>query len=221
MNDMSTYKIIDCDIVENLCKIKKILDFDTTVYYRRDKIMYCGNCGNEIKEGEKFCGRCGAPVEQSAETPVVPRPSKQPKVTNITNKSFSINSRILAVISAALLLISMNLNYVSYQIVNWSIKLCDIYDYASELTTDYTVYYVFYVLIFVGIFLFFKLTNHRVLSFIGCIGIFVEVAALLYITFSFSREASAYYSTIYSFGLGLYLHIAGLIVQLVSAIMKD
>ncbi|MCD8028209.1 MAG: zinc ribbon domain-containing protein [Erysipelotrichaceae bacterium] len=184
--------------------------------------MYCGNCGNKIKEGEKFCGRCGVPVEQSAETPVVRKLSKQPKVTSITEKSFSINSKILAVISAALLLISMNMSYVSFQIVNWSIKLCDIYDYAlAELTADYTLFYVFYVLIFVGIFLFFKLTNHRGLSFIGCVGILVEVVALLFITFNFSMEASEYYSTIYSYGLGLYLHIVGLIVQIVSAIMKD
>ncbi len=184
--------------------------------------MYCGKCGNEIKPGEKFCGRCGEPVPQSTETPVEPGPSKQPKVTSIAKKSFRINSKILAVISAALLLISMNLSYVSFQIIDWTIKLCDIYDYASsELTTDYTVFYVLYVLIFVGIFLFFKLTNHRRLSFIGCIGILVEAVFLLYITISFSSEASEYYSTIYSFGLGLYLHIAGVIVQLVSAIMKD
>lgn len=183
--------------------------------------MYCGNCGNEIKEGEKFCGRCGVPVEQSAETPVVPRSSKQPKATSIGQISFSTKSNILAVISAALLLISMNLSYVSFQIVNWSFKLCDVYDYAiSEFESDYTVFYFLYMLIFVGIFLYFKLTNRRVLSFIGCIGILIEVAALLFVTYAFSIEASDY-SMIYSFGLGLYMHIAGLIVLLVSAIMKD
>lgn len=26
--------------------------------------MYCQNCGNEVKNGEKFCGRCGTAVEQ-------------------------------------------------------------------------------------------------------------------------------------------------------------
>ena len=26
--------------------------------------MFCENCGNEIKEGEKFCGKCGKSIEQ-------------------------------------------------------------------------------------------------------------------------------------------------------------
>lgn len=24
--------------------------------------MFCGKCGNQINQGEKFCGKCGAPV---------------------------------------------------------------------------------------------------------------------------------------------------------------
>lgn len=36
--------------------------------------MFCSNCGNELKEGQRFCGVCGAPVsvkEEVAETPRV------------------------------------------------------------------------------------------------------------------------------------------------------
>ena len=25
--------------------------------------MFCSKCGNEVKDGQKFCGRCGEPVD--------------------------------------------------------------------------------------------------------------------------------------------------------------
>lgn len=27
--------------------------------------MFCSNCGNEIKDGEKFCSKCGQQVDKN------------------------------------------------------------------------------------------------------------------------------------------------------------
>lgn len=29
-------------------------------------MAFCGKCGNELKDGEKFCSSCGAPVDQAS-----------------------------------------------------------------------------------------------------------------------------------------------------------
>ena len=33
---------------------------------KREKRMFCMNCGRELKEGTKFCSSCGARVEEEA-----------------------------------------------------------------------------------------------------------------------------------------------------------
>jgi hypothetical protein len=44
---------------------------------------YCGNCGNELGEGQKFCGNCGSPVHATARVPTpeadvpIPPPPQQ------------------------------------------------------------------------------------------------------------------------------------------------
>ncbi len=42
---------------------------------------FCGQCGNELKEGATFCGECGAKVEQPALGTEIPQPVKQPEQT--------------------------------------------------------------------------------------------------------------------------------------------
>ena len=32
--------------------------------------MFCGYCGNKIKDGYKFCTKCGKPAEEDDETPI-------------------------------------------------------------------------------------------------------------------------------------------------------
>jgi len=34
--------------------------------------MYCGHCGTQVQEGQKFCSRCGRPVAGPAAAPAVP-----------------------------------------------------------------------------------------------------------------------------------------------------
>ncbi len=50
--------------------------------------MFCSNCGNEIKDGQKFCTACGTPVPEQAVTPM-PEQTITPSapVTKSGNKS--------------------------------------------------------------------------------------------------------------------------------------
>lgn len=51
--------------------------------------MFCTNCGNELKDGSRFCNACGAPVEANSEAPVAKTqampPSKESPADNQTN----------------------------------------------------------------------------------------------------------------------------------------
>jgi hypothetical protein len=48
---------------------------------------YCTNCGNELREGFRYCGSCGSPVHATArvpapeaDVPIPPPPQQQPEV---------------------------------------------------------------------------------------------------------------------------------------------
>ena len=43
-----------------------------------DNYMFCGNCGNEIKEGEKFCSSCGTPVPAEEAIKETAKSAEQP-----------------------------------------------------------------------------------------------------------------------------------------------
>ena len=50
--------------------------------------MFCKNCGNEMKDGAKFCDKCGTTIEQSKfsfETGAVAAENKHLKMTFIGN----------------------------------------------------------------------------------------------------------------------------------------
>lgn len=63
--------------------------------------MFCKNCGNELKDGLKFCPKCGSPVmpERQPEEVVYARPEGEKK------RNMNISSIILGVLAAALAVI--------------------------------------------------------------------------------------------------------------------
>ena len=34
---------------------------------------YCTTCGQEVREGDKFCAECGTPVDSPASSPLIAR----------------------------------------------------------------------------------------------------------------------------------------------------
>ncbi|MBP1550212.1 MAG: zinc ribbon domain-containing protein [Oscillospiraceae bacterium] len=66
--------------------------------------MFCKNCGNEIKDGAKFCGKCGAEQELYANLPEEPNNNGKiendanPKTTTDTKNKPGVISYILAIV---------------------------------------------------------------------------------------------------------------------------
>lgn len=56
--------------------------------------MFCKNCGNELKEGVKFCSKCGTPVGviQTSENQEVPQAVVSPDKNVIIGKSYIFNN---------------------------------------------------------------------------------------------------------------------------------
>lgn len=56
--------------------------------------MFCKNCGNELKEGVKFCSKCGTPVGviQTSENQEVPKAAVSPVKNAIIGKSYIFNN---------------------------------------------------------------------------------------------------------------------------------
>lgn len=56
--------------------------------------MFCKNCGNELKEGVKFCSKCGTPIGviQSSENQEVPQAAVSPDKNAIIGKSYIFNN---------------------------------------------------------------------------------------------------------------------------------
>lgn len=56
--------------------------------------MFCKNCGNELKEGVKFCSKCGTPVGviQTSENQEVPKAAVSPDKNAIIGKSYIFNN---------------------------------------------------------------------------------------------------------------------------------
>lgn len=56
--------------------------------------MFCKNCGNELKEGVKFCSKCGTPVGviQTSENQEVPQATVSPDKNAIIGKSYIFNN---------------------------------------------------------------------------------------------------------------------------------
>lgn len=56
--------------------------------------MFCKNCGNELKEGVKFCSKCGTPVGviQTSENQEVPKVTVSPDKNAIIGKSYIFNN---------------------------------------------------------------------------------------------------------------------------------
>lgn len=56
--------------------------------------MFCKNCGNELKEGVKFCSKCGTPVGviQTSENQEVPQAVVSPDKNAIIGKSYIFNN---------------------------------------------------------------------------------------------------------------------------------
>lgn len=201
--------------------------------------MFCEKCGNEIKVGARFCGKCGAPVMQGVETPVVTETPVQKEIPAAPGISVQreipiapgtpeheesssrerkpgftgIISKILAGISAALLLAGLPLPYITVES-----RILLLYDYLG--INNFRMYYILFVLIFAGIFVFFKVINRWRLAFIGCVGIWVEAAFLLFVTMNVVNGYASIYNAVYVLGLGFYLHMGGVVLQLIAAVMN-
>lgn len=60
--------------------------------------MLCPNCGNELRDGARYCPACGADVAATAEAPAADAPTPPAG----TNRRMTILVIVLAVIAAAL-----------------------------------------------------------------------------------------------------------------------
>ena len=58
--------------------------------------MFCGNCGQQLADGAKFCPTCGSPVAGSAPAPA-PAPVAAPVVEEPAD-----DTELIAVIAAAI-----------------------------------------------------------------------------------------------------------------------
>ncbi len=56
--------------------------------------MFCKNCGNELKEGVKFCSKCGTPMDviQTSENQEVQQAAVSPDKNAIIGKSYIFNN---------------------------------------------------------------------------------------------------------------------------------
>ncbi len=70
---------------------------------------FCRYCGNELKEGIKFCGKCGSPVEDSVQPGVqgdvnnvnsnVVQPVVNPQMNGLPDDKDAVNAFIWALVS--------------------------------------------------------------------------------------------------------------------------
>ena len=69
-----------------------ILNNDTltrVLMWGRTFIMFCKNCGNEIKDGVKFCGKCGEKIEREK----TQETNEQQDTVNVSKKVISEKSK--------------------------------------------------------------------------------------------------------------------------------
>lgn len=85
--------------------------------------MFCGKCGNEIKNGEKVCGKCGTPVENSTNGKTFAGKSAGNPLMNTFNSSMSNDKKlmIMMVLTAVTQLLFIPLWYAKFLTVGKSV----------------------------------------------------------------------------------------------------
>lgn len=217
-------------MTKNDKKIKLFLVAMQQLMIKESESMFCKKCGNEVKDGQKFCGKCGwvaeAPGSAASNNS---QPAGGSKLDSFNayrannqqrNNEFAANNlemlKLIALGGSVLMLITYWFSWVSAKMFGnkYTMTMWEIYENADEFT----------IVLWIG---FLAIIASGVCTWIGkdkiaLITAFCGIIPFFFYNFAYDGEVleTIIESDAYRFGLGFWLFIVGYALVAVPYGMK-